>query len=90
MATEKVNVVIAGKVFPLKLTKAEKKIASEIEQSINDQLSQLQSNYKNLSLVDTAIMVLIQKEFATAGATDSKALEQKIDNINRSLESISE
>lgn len=90
MATEKVNVVIAGKVFPLKLTKAEKKIASEIEQSINDQLSQLQSNYKNLSLVDTAIMVLIQKEFATARVTDSKALEQKIDNINRSLESISE
>ena len=62
-AQKKINVVIAGRSFPVKVTEEEEKSVRNIEKDINSQVLEFQKKYTEKDKLDLVIMVLLTKAF---------------------------
>ncbi len=62
-AQKKINVVIAGRSFPVKVTEEEEKSVRNIEKDINSQVLKFQQKYTDKDKLDLVIMVLLTKAF---------------------------
>ncbi len=62
-AQKKINVVIAGRSFPVKVTEEEEKSVRNIEKDINSQVLEFQQKYTDKDKLDLVIMVLLTKAF---------------------------
>lgn len=87
---QKATISIAGKEFPLKLDKKEMKKLSSIEQEINKKINHYQSQFANMSLKDSIIMVLISYAFELKNASSEsnpELLEQTLSQLEGILSS---
>lgn len=62
-AQRKINVVIAGRSFPVKVTEEEEKTVRNIEKDINSQVREYQQKYTDRDKLDLVLMVLLTKAF---------------------------
>lgn len=62
-AQKKINVVIAGRSFPVKVTEEEEKSVRNIEKDINSLVREFQQKYTDKDKLDLVIMVLLTKAF---------------------------
>ena len=62
-AQRKINVVIAGRSFPVKVTEEEEKTVRNIEKDINRQVREYQQKYTDRDKLDLVLMVLLTKAF---------------------------
>ena len=62
-AQKKINVVIAGRSFPVKVTEEEEKSVRNIEKDINSQVREFQQKYTDKDKLDLVIMVPFTKAF---------------------------
>ncbi len=62
-AQKKINVVVAGRSFPVKVTEEEEKSVRNIEKDINSQVREFQQKYTDKDKLDLVIMVLLTKAF---------------------------
>ena len=61
----KLTIVIAGRSFPVKVTKEEALILPTLEKSLNDQIRQIQLSYVDRDIQDCLSMVLLTQAIAT-------------------------
>lgn len=62
-AQKKINVVVAGRSFPVKVTEEEEKSVRNIEKDINSQIQEYRKKYTDKDKLDLVIMVLLTKAF---------------------------
>lgn len=60
---KKINVVIAGRSFPVKVTEEEEKSVRNIEKDINSKVHEFQQKYTDKDKLDLVIMVLLTNAF---------------------------
>ena len=88
-----IQLTIAGRIFPLKVNKAEERIAHEVEIELNAKISDFQNLYTTRDKLDCVIMALLTYVFdqkKSIGTEDKslKVVESKVDTIQKILESI--
>ena len=86
---KKLNVVIAGRSFPLKVTKDEERILPLIEKDLNDQIRKMQMTYTDRDMQDCLSMVLLTQAISTHTTEKSivAELSNTVDKLNAELES---
>lgn len=62
-AQKKINVVVAGRSFPVKVTEEEEKSVRKIEQDINSKIQEYRNKYNDRDKLDLVIMVLLTQAF---------------------------
>lgn len=62
-AQKKINVVVAGRSFPVKVTEEEEKSVRNIEQEINSKIQEYRNKYNDRDKLDLVIMVLLTQSF---------------------------
>lgn len=62
-AQKKINVVVAGRTFPVKVTEEEEKSVRNIEKDINSKIQEYRMKYAEKDKLDLVIMVLLTKAF---------------------------
>jgi len=62
-AQKKINVVVAGRSFPVKVTEAEEQSVRNIEQDINSKIQEYRKSYNDRDKLDLVIMVLLKQSF---------------------------
>jgi len=60
-AQKKINVVVAGRTFPVKVTEEEEKSVRNIEKDINSKIQEYRQKYADKDKLDLVIMVLLQQ-----------------------------
>ena len=86
---KKLTIVIAGRSYPVKVSKEEALILPTIEKDLNDQIRQMQLSYKDKDLQDCLSMVLLTKAISaqTKEPAISPDIENKVDQLNSEIES---
>lgn len=86
---KKLTIVIAGRSFPVKVTKEESLILPTIEKTLNDQIRQMQLSYSNRDIQDCLSMVLLTQAITTHSKEPSiiAELTDKVDRLNLEIES---
>ena len=87
--TKKLTIVIAGRSYPVKVSKEEALILPTIEKDLNDQIRQMQLSYKDKDMQDCLSMVLLTKAISayTKANSNETSIEQKVDQLNTEIES---
>lgn len=83
------QIMVAGKVYPIKLPDQEMEQLATIEKELNDRVASYKSNYDNLEKIDTISMALISYAFDLLNAkksSDKQSVLAKITAIQESLE----
>lgn len=62
-AQKKINVVVAGRSFPVKVTEEEEQSVRNIEQDINSKIQEYRNKYNDRDKLDLVIMVLLTQAF---------------------------
>ncbi len=62
-AQKKINVVVAGRSFPVKVTEEEEKSVRNIEKDINSKIQEYRNKYNDRDKLDLVIMVLLTQAF---------------------------
>lgn len=62
-AQKKINVVIAGRSFPVKVTVEEERAVRNIEKDVNSKILEYQQKYADKDKLDLVIMVLLTQAF---------------------------
>jgi len=62
-AQKKINVVVAGRSFPVKVTEEEEKSVRNIEKDINSKIQEYRKKYTDKDKLDLVIMVLLTQAF---------------------------
>ena len=62
-AQKKINVVVAGRSFPVKVTEQEEKSVRNIEKDINSKIQEYRKKYTDKDKLDLVIMVLLTQAF---------------------------
>ena len=86
-----IEVSIAGRRFPIKVSTAEEAMAREIEDDLNQKINDFQLKYKDKDKLDCVIMTLLttafeQKEKKVDHAQESE-INQYLEKLNSLLES---
>ena len=86
---KKLTIVIAGRSFPVKVTKEEALILPTLEKNLNDQIRQMQLSYADRDIQDCLSMVLLTQAIATHNKDASIIPEimEKVDKLNLEIES---
>lgn len=86
---KKASITIAGKDFPLKLSKSELNKLRSIELEINNNIDQNQKQFQNMSLLDCITMVLISKSFELEALKDAPSddIQSVLTTIESALDS---
>ena len=87
--TKKLTIVIAGRSYPVKVSREEALILPTIEKDLNDQIRQMQLSYKDKDMQDCLSMVLLTKAISAQTKVNSTetSIEQKVDQLNTEIES---
>ena len=87
---KKLNIVIAGRSFPLKVNKEEERILPLIEKDLNDQIRKMQMTYTDRDIQDCLSMVLLTQAISARTAESSIITEisESVDKLNTELESV--
>ena len=85
---KKLTIVIAGRSFPVKVTKEEALILPQIEKTLNEQIRQVQLSYADRDIQDCLFMVLLTQAIAAQNNESSidSELTDKISNLNLAIE----
>ena len=85
---KKLTIVIAGRSFPVKVTKEEALILPQIEKTLNEQIRQVQLSYADRDIQDCLSMVLLTQAIAAQNNESSidSELTDKISNLNLAIE----
>lgn len=85
---KKLTIVIAGRSFPVKVTKEEALILPQIEKTLNEQIRQVQLSYADRDIQDCLSMVLLTQAIAAQNNESSidSELTDKISNLNLAVE----
>ncbi|MBK9152331.1 MAG: cell division protein ZapA [Saprospiraceae bacterium] len=81
-----IQITVAGRVFPLKVSAVEEEIVHEIEQELNDAINNYQHQYASRDKLDCVLMTLLK--FAFEDKKKSKANAEKTDQIIDKIENI--
>lgn len=86
---KKLTIVIAGRSFPVKVTKEEALILPQIEKTLNEQIRQVQLSYADRDIQDCLSMVLLTQAIAAQNNESSiePELSDKVDKLNLEVES---
>ena len=86
---KKLTIVIAGRSYPVRVSKEEERILPAIEKNLNDQIRQIQLSYSDLDIQDCLSMVLLTEAISTHNQESSilPELSAKVDNLNLAIES---
>ena len=86
---KKLTIVIAGRSFPVKVTKEEALILPKLEKTLNDQIRQIQLSYIDRDIQDCLSMVLLTQAIAAHNedALIIPEITDKVDNLNLEIES---
>ena len=86
---KKLTIVIAGRSYPVKVSREEALILPTIEKDLNDQIRQMQLSYKDKDMQDCLSMVLLTKAISAQTKVNSTetSIEQKVDQLNTEIES---
>ena len=84
-AQKKINVVVAGRSFPVKVTEEEEKSVRNIEKDINSQVQEFQKKYTDKDKLDLVIMVLLTNAFALEKI---QSLEVDISQVHAQLDTL--
>ena len=77
--TEKIELNIDGKTFPLEVTQSEKILMSGLDKTLNAKIKEFQSQYSNLSKEDTFSMVMISVAF------ECEKAKKQLDSLEKSM-----
>jgi len=86
---KKMTLVIAGRSYPVKVTKEEALMLPTLEKDLNDQIQRMQMTYRDKDMQDCLTMVLLTQAISNQKHTTSITpdLSQKIDALNQQIES---
>ena len=86
---KKMNIVIAGRSFPVKANKEEELILPIIEKNLNEQIRQMQLSYSDRDIQDCLSMVLLTQAISaqTKAPLNTGELADKMDVLNQEIES---
>jgi len=86
---EKRTIVIAGRSYPVKVSKEEALLLPSIEKDLNDQIRQMQLSYSDKDIQDCLSMVLLTQAITaqTKEPSISPEMTEKIDKLNLEIES---
>lgn len=91
-AQKKINVVVAGRSFPVKVTEEEEKSVRNIEKDINSKVREFQQKYTDKDKLDLVIMVLLTKAFELdkiqSLEDDIRQAHAQIDTLESTLDNI--
>ena len=91
-AQKKINVVVAGRSFPVKVTIEEEKSVRNIEKEINSKIREYQLKYADKDKLDLVIMVLLTQAFELEEfrntQPDLTQLHSQIDTLDSTLEKL--
>jgi cell division protein ZapA (FtsZ GTPase activity inhibitor) len=87
---KKLTIVIAGRSFPVKVTKEEALILPNIEKNLNDQIRQIQLSYVDRDIQDCLSMVLLTQAISAhnENAVITPEITDKVDGLNLEIESV--
>lgn len=87
---KKLTIVIAGRSFPVKVTKEEALILPKLEKDLNDQIRQIQLSYVDRDIQDCLSMVLLTRSISTHNGDDLiiPEITDKVDELNLKIESV--
>ena len=91
-AQKKINVVIAGRTFPVKVTEEEEKSVRNIEKDINSKVREFQQKYTDKDKLDLVIMVLLTKAFELdkiqSLGEDNSQVHAQLDTLESTLDQL--
>lgn len=72
----KVNINIAGRSYPVRLTATEQLMITGIEKDLNTMIQKLQQNYPNMDMQDCLSMAMIKLAFEKNAASSPETVQQ--------------
>ena len=91
-AQKKINVVIAGRSFPVKVTNEEERSVRNIEKEINSKIHDYQLKYADKDKLDLVIMVLLKQSFDLekfrSDEADTQQIHSQIDTLESTLDQL--
>lgn len=88
-----INIVVAGRTFPIKVTLSEENSVRVLETDLNRKISEFQSTYPMRDKLDCVIMTMITYIYdlnKSLMPKDYEALAEKIENIHAIIDTIDE
>lgn len=89
-AQKKINVVIAGRSFPVKVTVEEERAVRNIEKDVNSKILEYQQKYADKDKLDLVIMVLLIQAFELDKVrnveSDIKQAHTQIDTLESTID----
>jgi len=84
-----VNITIAGRTFPLKVTSDEEKFAFNLEKELNEKITEFQNTYVSRDKLDCVIMTLLTYTFDKSNNDNN---DQQLDTelINKKIHDITD
>lgn len=82
---KKINVVIAGRSFPVKVTEEEELSVRNIEKDVNSKIQEFQRKYADKDKLDLIIMVLLTQTFELEKL---KSIEADISQVHTQLDAL--
>jgi cell division protein ZapA (FtsZ GTPase activity inhibitor) len=83
-----VNITVAGRTFPVKVTSAEETVVRALEIDLNEKISEFQNTYPMRDKLDYVIMTMLTYTFdlkKSSTTVDYQDVTEKIANINTLL-----
>jgi len=84
-AQKKINVVIAGRSFPVKVTEEEERSVRNIEKDINSKIQEYRKQYTDRDKLDLVIMVLLKQAFEL---DKIQSLEQDVNQAHAQIDTL--
>lgn len=86
----KIDITIAGRKYPIKVTADEEAMVRNIEKQLNHQIHEFQLKYAEKDKVDCILMTLLTMAFENAkkeASSNTNILTEKIENLEQLMES---
>lgn len=84
-AVKKINVVVAGRSFPVKVTEEEEESVRNIEKDINNKIQNFRKKYTDKDKLDLVIMVMLTQAFEL---DKIRSLEDDISQIHAHIDTL--
>lgn len=86
MGIQRINIAIAGRIFPLKIEEDELDTIREIEKNINRKINDYIRQYGNISKLDVVTLVLLDCALDFYKKSNSSGQHEKLINIISGIE----
>lgn len=86
----KIEVIIAGRKYPIKVTKEEETIVRNIEKHLNQKIHEFQLKYADRDKLDCVLMTLLTVAFDNTksnSSIDSDEIGNKLDKLEQLIDS---